>query len=876
MGRIHATKIVPPQTPAFALARNHLLRLLGETHAPVTLVVAPPGYGKTVLLAQWARRQPEGSVAWLSIDRADDDPRRFAAHLCASLAATVPGLGESALAHVEQRAGGLGDLFLTELLDEILAMPPCTIVLDDVDTVSNVALLADIAMFIEQASPHVRFVVSMRSDAQLGLAHLRLRDEVVEVREHDLAFDRAETKQLLERLSHRHLTQDHVDALANRTEGWPAAVQMAAVALRDAADVDEAIARFTGNDQHIASYLVDEVLAQQPEDVKQFLLQTSPLERLSGALCNAVTGGDNGHQMLARFERESLFVVRIDEYGEWFRYRRLFRDLLRYHLRAAGQDEGELLRRAARWHFDHDDVESGAYYLTAAQNWAGVLSLVTEQSRSLFERGDAGAALRWLDGVPERVRSRRRETLFEHAVLATMTGNTLRADEDLRRAEAEQALTSGEQAVADMLRAIWVESHASPDAVIEASNRVLRVLDTGDLTGTPNIYQFGTPEHLRATTLISRARAFHYRGETAKARTELLRLVSDPNLYAAWMVNALGSLALVEAWTGHLRRAEEYAARALRIAAEMGFDGHPATSDAHIALACVLRERNLLPRAALVLAEAEAIEHRTLRSVPLAAHAGEAALHHLACGAPRAGLQGLMRLRQQGGAPPPSRIAARLRAIEARLLMAMGEHSRAASVLDDDKAIVTTELAAARVQLAVAHDDVPMARKLLDGWSSTIDEHDLQAQLESGIWAAVVQHVDHDARRARNAMADVVATAEAEGHVRLFLDAGPKARRVLFSVFESAPTRYLEALVQQEAPLAQQPRQHEGHLVDPLSDRETVVLRWLPTRLSNAEIAGQLYISLNTLKTHLRHIYQKIGATNRREAVDIAESLDLL
>jgi LuxR family maltose regulon positive regulatory protein len=341
------------------------------------------------------------------------------------------------------------------------------------------------------------------------------------------------------------------------------------------------------------------------------------------------------------------------------------------------------------------------------------------------------------------------------------------------------------------------------------------------------------------------------------------------------MIAGLGALSLIEAWTGHLRRAEEYATRALRIATDRGLDRHPSTTNAYTATACSLREQGRLEEAAEVLGDAEAAERRTERAVPLAVLAAEVALYHLACGAPLTGLEHVARFRQQGHAPPPPRIASRLCAVEARLLMAVGDLDRAAAVLDETR-LSTTEVLAAHIELAVARAEIDVALKLIDCLHGTSPDFDLRARLEAGLWFAVVQDIDDDARGARRTFAEIVEAAEPEGHVRLFLDLGAPVRRLLRGYFAGNPSPYAGELLQRLPKDVERTRPRDLRLADPLSDRELLVVSYLQTRLSNAEIAEQLFISLNTLKTHLRHVYQKLDVTGRREAVEVAEALELL
>lgn len=450
-----------------------------------------------------------------------------------------------------------------------------------------------------------------------------------------------------------------------------------------------------------------------------------------------------------------------------------------------------------------------------------------------------------------------------------MLGNTRLADQVVHDLDTGD-LSAGERIAVDALRTTWALWHASPSSVIDAADAVLAAVDDIDPEDLPNIFELTTPPRLRMMAAGSRARALWYLGEIDASRRALVALVHEPDAYPPWRVNVLGALALLEACAGNLRAASEHARDALAAATATHLQDHPATIDARLANAHVARERGDLRRAEALLADLHARATRSRRPVTLALHSVEQALWYLAAGHPERGLAELERNRASGDPPPPAAVDARQHAAEVRLLVAQGDIGRARSVLDRavEQCPPTSDLAAVAVLVAVARHDLEAAATRLGSWRP--DAVEPRARLERELWAAIVAAESGDRRQARARVVPLIAEARDEGHVRLFLDAGWPVERLLRGLHPASPSPYLRRILEcarssrdaatREAPAG-------------LSDRELEVVRYLPTALSNAEIAAHLYVSVNTLKTHLRAIYRKLGVTGRREAIERAEDL---
>jgi LuxR family maltose regulon positive regulatory protein len=869
-------KVMAPQVSPFAVFRGDLVRRLDDAvRSRVTLVVAPPGYGKSVLLAQWAASNPRRRIAWLTIDVADSNAVTFARSLITSLQRVHSGIGLMAAERIGTSGASMGDEFVVSLLEDLAHISETVIVLDDVESVRNGAVLDELAVLVEQAPAGIHFVLSSRSDPQLPLHRLRVRGDLAELRQDQLKMSEVDAAEVIRRVCRTTLTPAQVRVLVRRTEGWPAGILMAALSLRGRTNVDEFVQTFSGDDRNVADYLADEVLARQPDEIREFLLDTSVLRRMCGPLCDAVTERTDSQRILEHLERSGIFVVRLDDRRRWFRYHSLLRDLLRFELRASDRPrERDRLQRAAAWHIEQSDLEIAADYLVIAELWDELVDFLRTHGRGLLERGTVGAVSGWLEGLPEEFLASRTDVQLTLAAAQAIAGRTFASDEMLARVDRGHELSPLEGAFSDALRAAMVQFHLPADRALQAADRGLQRLDrVVPDRPTVEILGLSSPDYLRGALKVSRGWALHYLGQTSAAYAALSEVVDEAEgRFLALEVSATGTLALLEAERGDLGRAQYLAVRALHIAQQSGLESRVASADAYLALAQFRRERNQLDRAALSLDEANHRIRRNGRHVLLWLHTLEAALLALAQARPEDGLTLLTERRLEGRPGPAPHTSARIVSAEARLLIAAGEVSRAQEVLDSHDGLRIPEVAAAEVAAAVATRDLASARKVLVTFP---EDESRRAIVERLLWEAIVEDLDGDHRQGRELIQESVRNAEREGLTRVYLDAGTHAWRLLRSLYHVDPRPFLRELVDQ--PVAPPPPQATVvGIVEQLSDREVLVLRYLPSRLSNPEIARNLYVSVNTLKTHLKHIYRKLGVANRSEAIEVAESLGLL
>jgi LuxR family transcriptional regulator, maltose regulon positive regulatory protein len=884
-----ATKLIVPPMPRWLIARPRLLDLLTQgAQGLLTLVSAPPGAGKTMLLGSWVRSgQPPGPLAWVSLDPDDNDRVQFWAYVLAGVRASGVVPADGLLGTLVPPTAGTGDAFLPALVNGLAELPgPMVVVLDDVHELTSPQVLADLEFLVRHAPAQLRLVLATRADPALPLARLRVAGAVTEVRASELAFSREEAAELLAGLG-TPLPDADVAALWTRTEGWAAGLRLAALSLQHHPDPAGFVAAFSGDDRAVADYLIGEVLDRQPAGVREFLLRTSITQRLTGGLADALTGGHDGIDRLRELERTNAFVVALDRNRITYRYHQLFAELLRARLYYQYPDEvAELHRRAARWHAADGVAVEAVRHALAVKDWDHAGDLLVERSGSLW----ATPTILWdlLMQLP-------RDLVRRSPELALTAAVNRFDDADLEAAQAYRRLAEANATAVPDDRRGWFDALLVMARMQEA--RFLGELD-GLRTASQELLELAPaadkhPEwlfnatDLRAAALSNLGAVAFWNGEFAAATRHLeetLTAVTGRPLLPAVeypLLNCLSHLALVEVARGRLRRAVERGQEAVALADRRGWAQAPQGFGGHLALAWACYHRGdltaaggHLERAALAAHERTAVAAAALVRSWLLASQGQ----------PGAGLAALRNeavARAGTGWRPPRLLADLLAASQAGLLVAIGDPRAARTMLATaDHARPSAEGAVAWARLQRADRDPAAAAATL----AAFFQDDLAASaypfvvLEARLLEAVVRAELGAHDQAAQSLEAALALAAPEGYRQVFLDGGAPVRALLARQLERGtqhPALVVD-LVGELGQLAAIARAATTPLVEPLSERERMVLYYLASVLSTGEIAAELYVSPNTVKTHLKSIYRKLGVTRRREAVNRARQLGLL
>jgi LuxR family maltose regulon positive regulatory protein len=864
----------PPAAPPYAVDRAPLRHQLDEAIVhPLTLIVAPAGAGKSVLLAQWAANHPELHFVWVDVVEEDDDPVRFSQRLLQGFGAINPDFADLT-ALTSLHGGGLGTPLLEALEAQMAELPEVVIVLDDLHHLSNAVLISDLARLVHLLPPNVHLVLSTRTDLPIAWSRHRLSHQLIEIRQSDLALDEIDSAALLEHITGRSLGADRVAALVARTEGWAAGLQLAGMTLRLYEDADEFIIQFSGDDRLIADYLSEEVLQAQSEGRRELLLHISVLDSMCAELVAHLTDEPNPQLVLEQLERDSMFLIPLDTRRQWFRFHHLFRELLRFKLRAEQPGaEARLLNRAAAWHLDRGDVNPALECLLRAGNWDEALDVIMARGSDVFEKGEMATVIRWISEVPESARADRRDVSLLLGMLMGVEGLAAGAEDILGRLANDADSSEGERVCAQVFLATMVQWRPSADVSLDMAIRALDLLEHIGDAQIPAIMNLSHRASLETMTVLSRGRAHFQAGDLDQARDWLIRgLATRGATYPIWKVSGLGSLGLLEAWCGNTARAVALSNEALATAKEVGLLAHPCIAEAYLTSTLLALEKGDPGHASLSLHEGIVRSDANRRNQLSWFGHLESALLLEADGQRELAMETVLSARSDLGAAAPPVVADRLVALQSRLLRLGGSAEHAQRSLwnaSPHAAPVAFELAAAALTLG----DADLARKLVDAFPRSSNAARPLAKVEGLILAAWLSENHGSSEIARRQLVEAMAIAEGHSLVETFVRAGPTTVRMVFELPDTHSAFRRQILRRAQALTKPSPGRT---LIEPMTVRELEILSYLPSRLTNTELADHFYVSVNTIKTHMVHIYRKLGVTNRNAAVSRGQNIGVL
>ncbi|MCC2032547.1 LuxR C-terminal-related transcriptional regulator [Microbacterium allomyrinae] len=835
-------------------------RLDAGLAAPLSLVVAPAGAGKSVLLAQWARTVEDRVVVWLDVAATDEDALVFSRRLVSAITEAAPDFARPA-APVAASDRRLGDAFVEEIAGGLSQAGPLLLIFDDVDRLGGTEVLADLWRLVGLLPATTHAVFASRIDLQLGWSRHRLQHALVELRQRELAFDDETTTLVLESIIGRPV--DHADATAitARTEGWAVGVQLTALSLRFAAEPDRIVDTLADTDRLVVDYLSEEVLDGIDPLRREALTRLSIVDEMCAGLVEAVCGIE-GAAFLADLERDSLFVVPVPGNPGWFRFHRLFHDLLLLRLRAgsAARSESELLQSAAEW-FDREGlVDSAIDCLVRARQWTAVLDRVLRLGRERYEERRMARVAGWLAQVPAEVRAARPDAELLFAIAQGMTGRTTPAVAAFREMLAAGVLDEGQTQVAAAYLAACVQFEPHPELFAGAADQALAALGQHPDATPPDLVGVTSRPLLTMVADGSRGRALFLLGDLEGAQRALrAALAGAGSGYRPYRVHGLGSLALAEAFAGRLRAATEHADEALATATASELLSHPAPADAYLARAVVAVQRGEPDAGALALAEGTLRAASNRRTQLLWVSRLIAALVEPDDLDPDADAGSL-------GAPPPlvrqgllAQAMRRARLQGSPSLSVPHAQGWSIAVFEAVAALLTAgRTEAARAVLAQHPFDPDPARVL------RAVEHEILLG-----WASATEGRPAPVREHLLAALDL---AEPEWLVHPFVRAGPRVAELIDDL--PGVGSEFRTIAVNRARRAGASREQE--LVDALTPRELELLAYLPSRLTIADIAARNFVSTNTVKTHLGHIYRKMGVRGRDAAIQRARELGLV
>jgi LuxR family maltose regulon positive regulatory protein len=905
---------VPGRRPGAVTRARLSQRLARGAQSRLSLVCAPAGFGKTTLLAQWLAeaidRAPADApaVAWVSLDERDNDPATFWTYVITALQNAVRNRGSAGSTTGAAALGLLQPLqpppeeALATLLNDLQALRhEVVLVLDDYHVIDSGEIHQGLVHVLDHLPAHVHLVLASRADPPLPLSRLRARGELVEVRSADLRFTPDEAAAYLGGAMGLTLSPDDIATLADRTEGWAAALQLAGLSLQDRDDPGAVVARFAGDDRFIVDYLADEVLSLQSDEVRDFLLATSILERFSGPLCDAVTGRSGAAAQLVDLERAGLFLVPLDDRRQWWRYHHLFADVLRSHLSEQfPQRPQELHRRAAGWLAANGDVAEAVRHALAGGDLAHAADLMELSMPAMQrERREPELAV-WVRALPD-------ELLQQRPVLALAFVGALAQASEFETLD--ERLTVIERAVRGENEA-W--PHEPPAGLIVIDDAGFRAVPAGIETYRAGLALAhgdvaGTIAHSRAALSLAPPEADLIRAAAGALGGLASWTAGDlSSAYAAYAESVAGlagvgfvadvlgctiTLGDIHRTQGRLREALAVYRDALELAAS-STDAGPmrGSADMHVGIAGVLLERDDLGGAAEELAICERLgEYNGLPQNPYRRRVVASRLRE-AEGDSDAALALLDEAdRVYNGDFSPN--VQPVPALRTRVRLRCGDLERAEGWALECGVCADDELSYLR-----EYEHLTLARLLLARHQAGADPAAwtqatqlltrlLTATLEGGrrgtaIEVFVLQALSHqaggDLPNAVAALRRAVELAESEGYVRVFAEEGPPMAALLKSLArQDSHSVYVRRLLAAAQRGRHIPAQRSG-LIEPLSERELDVLRLLATDLDGPDIARRLHVSLNTMRTHSRNIFRKLEVNNRRAAVSKAIELELL
>ncbi len=866
----------------------------------LTLVSAPAGFGKTSLVAAW-QKECDTPLAWVSLDEEDNEPLRFLDYLIGALQMVDTDLGDESAELLRRTSTPPIKVVLTALLNEINAYDKeFVLAFDDYHVIHEHGIHDALSYLIERLAPHAHALIATRSDPPFPLGRLRARGELKELRASDLRFDSTEATAFLNDVMSLELKPHDVAALEERTEGWIAGLQLSALTLQGRANRSELVKDFAGDNRFVLDYLLEEVLNCQTEEVQDFLLRSSVLTRFNGSLCDALTSDQRGHEMLEQLDRANLFLIRLDNRGEWFRYHHLFADLLRLKLKQKQPGAIQKLQiKASEWCEKNHLPEEAIQYALAAQDWDRALNLIEPIAFQVISLGGFQRVNYWVEAIPESA-FKTRPLMFRYYLPTLLYKEEFdKIEKYLQIIEAAEPEDLRHRLMSFVwsTRSLLAAARNQPERAAECSQKATDFLLSEDVMQ-------------RAVVFQTRVRAASVRGDTNETKKALFAALpvyhqAEHLIFQVWGQIALGHTNIMQARLSEgaeaLRSAQRFSREHLKTQPETVLYSYTFLCDVH-------REWNDLENAKTYLNEALTLIRQTGRET-FPANVIEnlkalALMLELCDDGAQADVligQSLRRVRRWQNEV----VEKQLEALQALMVLRRGgdislvkRWAEASGWSVDDEPDSRNEFclqvfAHWMIAIGKAKQALPLLTRLLKAAQQAGRE---RIAIEVMVLQALAHQALSDDAEAVKALEKALISGQPEGFVRTFIDEGEPVSKLLLELLkqkgkrweteQSELLRYVVKLKDLFGPTAAVPTARVAttesealpwwYVEDPLSERELEVLQHVARGLSNQEIADKLFLSAGTVKRHMSNIYQKLDVHSRTQALERARTLKVL
>ncbi len=887
------TKLYVPRLRPFLIPRPHLMQKLNlGLNGKLTLVSAPPGFGKTTLVSSWLQ-QSKRPFTWLSLDKDDNEPNRFLIYLLAALQKIDVTLGETAVSLLQSPQPPPSETLLTLLINDLAALSqPIILVLEDYHLIHNLNIHKALAFLLDNLPPQLHLAITSREDPPLPLHRLRSSGQMQGIFAHDLRFSQEEAFQFLQQTMKVNLASDDIAVLSQRTEGWVAGLQLAALSLQGLPDAHQFVSDFAGDDRYVADYLLNEVLARQPTRIQEFLLQTAVLDRFCPSLCDAIlaVSANYSQAILTYLDEANLFIIPLDNKREWYRYHHLFADFLRLRAQHELADKVPVLhQRAAAWYEENGLLAEAIENALSGADYERASRLIEQNGMvTIFGQAQWRTLLSWMEALPHEMVRKRPQLNLHFAWALFSTGQWPAAEPYLLGVES--ALEEGNETPEQN----WMLGEV-------ATIRSLVTYEMGNLARSKEMAALAherLPEAnktIRSVATLAEGMAHMWSDADLKTRHQFLQQAFNMAQEAGNVtvgLFALGCRTMLAVRAGRLQQVAGLFHQAKALGTVAGKIVFGPAGFACVQMGEVLREWNRLAEAEEVLWQGIRLCQQQL-GMPVWIIEGHVTLARLKLAmGDESQAEKLMQQAERLLAELPrhgetvAHLLVATQAYRLRYWLAKGRVDTAFRWLSKNSirldAAVSPQNATFHILLAkmlVAQGQLEKAQEHLQRLASVIAKcESLRLSVEYSILQALCLQAQGKRDQALEMLAQSLNLSEPEGYVRLFVDFGePMVGLLQTAVNQNIAPTYAKQLLSAFADLPSLPPPDlSTTLIESLNDRERQTLKLMAAGLSNREIAEELYLSVNTIKVYTSRIYGKLGVNGRAEAINTAHELGLL